>query len=130
MIEFSQTKTTGIEIYPLELVPAVTLTVEPAEIMVPEKHAAAPVKLFARVRYHGTQAAKVVSVGIDAPKGWNVQPVAPLDFREAGDQLVRYVIMPPAMLPAGAYPLHPYAKLGDETFRTSLEAIPTSPTRD
>ena len=34
------------------------------------------------------------------------------------------------MLPAGAYPLHPYAKLGDETFRTSLEAIPTLPTRD
>ena len=82
-IEFSQTKTTGIETYPLELVPAVTLTVEPAEMMVPEKHAAAPVKLFARVRYHGTQAAKV-SVGIDAPKGWNVQPVAPLDFTEAG----------------------------------------------
>ena len=28
------------------------------------------------------------------------------------------------------YPLHPYAKLGEETFRTSLEPIPTLPTRD
>ena len=128
-IEFYATKTTGIETYPLELVPAVTLTVEPSEIMVPAKHAAAPVKLFARVRYHGTQAAKV-SVGIDAPKGWTVQPVAPLDFTAPGDQLVRYVITPPALLAPGTYPLHPYAKLGDATFSTSLEAIPTLPTRD
>ncbi len=128
-IEYSATKTTGIETYPLELVPAVTLTVEPPEIMVPAKHTATPVKLLARVRYHGTQAAKV-SVGIDAPKGWNVQPIAPLDFTSAGDQLVRYVITPPATLSVGAYPLHPYAKLRDETFRTSLEAIPTLPTRD
>jgi LmbE family N-acetylglucosaminyl deacetylase len=128
-IEYYETKTTGIETYPLELVPAVTLTVEPPEIMVPAKHAAAPVKLLARVRYHGTQPAKV-SVGLDAPKGWNVQSIAPLDFTASGDQLVRYVITPPATLGPGAYPLHPYAKLGDETFRTSLEAIPTLPTRD
>ena len=48
--------------------PAVTLTVEPAEIMV-AGNAAAPVKLafLLRVRYHGTQAANVA--GIDAPKG-------------------------------------------------------------
>lgn len=128
-IEFYETKTTGIETYPLELTPAVSLTVEPPEIMVPAKHAAAPIKLFARVRYHGTQPAKV-SVGLDVPKGWNVQPIAPLDFTAPGDQLVRYVITPPAALAPGAYPLHPYAKLGDETFRASLEAIPTLPTRD
>ena len=67
---------------------------------------------------------------MDVPKGWTVQPIAPLDFTSAGDQLVRYVITPPAALSVGAYPLHPYAKLGDETFRTSLEAIPTLPTRD
>ncbi len=128
-IEFSETRTTGILTYSLQLVPAVTLTVEPPEIMVSAKHTATPVKLLARVRYHGTQAAKV-SVGVDVPKGWSVQPIAPLDFTEASDQLVRYVITPPAALSVGAYPLHPYAKLGDETFRTSLEAIPTLPTRD
>jgi len=43
---------------------------------------------------------------------------------------VRYAVTPPAGLGAGAYPLHPYAKLGDQTFRTSLEPIPTLPTRD
>ena len=50
--------TTGILTYPLELVPAVTITVEPKQIMVPEKRAANPVKLFARVRYHGTKNGK------------------------------------------------------------------------
>ena len=128
-VEFSETKTVRVETYPLTMVPAVTLTVEPRQVMVPVKRAAAPVKLLARVRYHGTQAAKV-SVGIDAPKGWTVQPIAPLDFSEPGDQLVRYVVMPPAGLREGSYPLHPYAQIGDQTFRTSLEAIPTLPTRD
>jgi LmbE family N-acetylglucosaminyl deacetylase len=128
-VEFSETNTTGIQTYPLEIVPAVTLTVDPPEIMIPAKHASAPFQLFARVRYHGSGAAKV-SIGLDAPQGWRVQPVVPLDFAGPGDQLVRYVIDPPATLGAGAYPIHPYAKLGDQTFRTSLEPIPTLPTRD
>ncbi|HXA56072.1 MAG TPA: PIG-L family deacetylase [Candidatus Acidoferrum sp.] len=128
-VEFSEAKTTKVEIDPLEMVPAVTLTAEQPEIMVSAKHASAPIKLFARVRYHGAQAAKV-SIGVDLPKGWSVQPIAPLDFSAAGDQLVRYVITPPASVDPGAYPLHPYAKIGDETFRTSLEPIPTLPSRD
>jgi LmbE family N-acetylglucosaminyl deacetylase len=128
-VDYSETKTVRIETFPIEIVPAVTLTVEPPEIMVPEKHSSAPIKLLARVRYHGDQAAKV-SIGLDAPKGWTVQPIAPLDFSEPGDQMVRYTITPPARLGAGAYALHPYAKLGDQTFRTSLEPIPTLPTRD
>jgi hypothetical protein len=113
----------------LELVPAVTLTVEPAQVMVPAKRAASPVELLARVRYHGSKPA-TVSAGLDAPEGWTVGTIAPLDFSAAGDQLIRYVVTPPAKIAPGAYALHPYAKLGDETFRTSLEPIPTLPTRD
>lgn len=128
-VEFSETKTVRIETYPLELTPPVTLTVSPPQIMVPTKHTSTPMKLFARVRYHGTKEAKV-SIGLDAPKGWTVQPIEPLDFTAPGDQLVRYVVTPPAALGTGAYALHPYAKLGDQTFRTSLEAIPTLPTRN
>ena len=121
--------TTGIETYTLELVPAVTLTVEPQQVMVPARHAATPAKLLARVRYHGAKAAKV-SVGLDVPKGWSAQSIAPLQFSAAGDQLIRFTVAPPADVVPGAYPLHPFARLGDETFRTSLEPIPTLPTRD
>src|SRR5271156_607113 len=124
--------TTGVQTYPLELVPAVTLTVEPKQVMAPEKRAAMPVKLFARVRYHGTAATKV-TVGLDAPKGWTVQiPIVegPLEFAKGGDRLIQFVVTAPAQTAAGAYTLHPYARIGEETFRTSLEPIPTLPTRN
>ena len=124
--------TTGIQTYPLELVPAVTLTVEPKQVMAPEKRAAMPVKLFARVRYHGTTATKV-TVGLEAPKGWTVQTPnvqGPLEFAKGGDRLIQFVVTAPAQTAAGAYTLHPFARIGEETFRTSLEPIPTLPTRN
>ena len=128
-VESSIAKTTGIETYPLELVPAVTLTVDPTQIMVPVKRSSAPVTLFARVRYHGTKPAKV-EAGLDTPQGWNAPAIQSLDFAGPGDQLIRYVVTPPPHMAPEAYPLHPYARLGDETFRTSVEPIPTLPTRD
>jgi hypothetical protein len=97
--------------------------------MVPEKKRAEPVTLFARVRYHGTQSAHV-DTGIDVPAGWKTETMAPLEFKAAGDQLLKFTITPPAHVPDGAYPLHPFAKMGDEIFRTSLQPIPTLPTRD
>jgi len=121
--------TTGIDTYPLELVPAVTLTVEEPQMIVPLKSAAEPKTLLARVRYHGTKPAKV-SVAMDVPSGWTAQQLAPLDFVSSGDQLIRFVVNPPASVAPGAYPLHPFAKLDGEAFRTSLEPIPTLPTRD
>jgi LmbE family N-acetylglucosaminyl deacetylase len=128
-VDSMEAKTTGILTYPLELVPAVTLTVEQPQIMVPAKRASDPVTLLARVRYHGANAAKV-SVGFDAPKEWTAQPVAPLDFSAPGDRLIRLTVKPTAGIAPGAYPLHPFAKLDNAVFRTSLEPIPTLPTRD
>lgn len=128
-VESSEAKTTEIDTYPLELVPAVTLTVEPSQVMIPLKRATAPFTLLARVRYHGT-AKTAVQVGIDAPQGWSAAPISRLDFPNAGDQLIRYVVTPPAKITPGAYPLHPYGRIGEQTFRTSLEVLPTLPTRD
>jgi LmbE family N-acetylglucosaminyl deacetylase len=128
-VESVETATTGIHTYSLELVPAVTLMVDPQHVMVPLERAVEPVKLLARVRYHGTQPAKV-AVGLDTPQGWTVQPIDPLDFKGSGDQLIRFVVTPPARPPAGAYDLKPHAKLGGKIFRTSLEPIPTLPTRN
>jgi hypothetical protein len=81
------------------------------------------------VRYHGARAANI-SVDLDTPKGWSAGKIPPLEFTGAGDQLIRFVVKPPAQISPGAYTLHPYARLGNETFRTSLEPIPTLPTRD
>jgi LmbE family N-acetylglucosaminyl deacetylase len=131
-VNSTEATTTGIQTYPLELVPAVTLTVEPKQVMAPQKQTAMPVKLFARVRYHGTAAAKV-DVGLEAPQGWTVQipnVEGPLKFAAAGDQLIQFVVTAPAQTAAGAYTLHPYARIGEETFRTSVEPIPTLSTRN
>jgi LmbE family N-acetylglucosaminyl deacetylase len=128
-VQSVEATTTGIHTYSLELVPAVTLTVDPQHVMVPLEHAAEPVKLLARVRYHGTKPAKV-EAGLDVPQGWSVAPVEPLDFKSAGDQLIRFVVTPPARPAMGAYDLKPHAKLGDKIFRTSLEPIPTLTTRN
>jgi LmbE family N-acetylglucosaminyl deacetylase len=130
-VESMKATTTGIETYPLELVPAVTLTPDPQQIIVHAERASQPVTLLTRVRYHGTKPAKV-SVGLDAPKGWQLQPVAPLDFSGAGDQLIRFSITPSANVAPRAYPLHPFAQFDGKSqkFTTSLEPIPSLPTRD
>jgi hypothetical protein len=43
---------------------------------------------------------------------------------------VQFVVTPPAGVPAGAYTLHPFARIGEEVFSTSLAPIPTLPTRN
>lgn len=128
-VESMEPTTTGVFTYPLELVPAVSLSVQDSEIMVPVKRASEQRTLVTRVRYHGQKPAKV-SVGIGLPAGWTSQPVAALDFASAGDQLIRFAVQPPANVEPGAYVLHPFASLNGETFRTSVEAIPNLPTRD
>lgn len=128
-VENSEAKTTDVETFPLELIPAVTLTVDPTEVMLPEKRTSEPFELLARVRYHGDKPAKV-AVGLGAPEGWSAKPVAPLDFSAPGNQLIKYVVQPPAKVALGPYPLHPFARLGGETFHTSVEPLPSLPTRD
>jgi LmbE family N-acetylglucosaminyl deacetylase len=124
-----QATSTEVLTYPLDLVPAVSLTVEPRQIMLPEKDLAKTIQLLARVRYHGTLPADVV-VGLDVPADWRVESVASLHFTEPRDQLARFVVTPPAHPTAGAYALKPYARLGASVFRESVEPIPTLPTRN
>ena len=119
---------TTVETMPLELVPAVTLSVDPEQVMLPANRKTKPFQLLTRVRYHGAKAAHV-TVGLDVPAGWSVERVAPLDFTGAGDRLVRFAVAPSANAPQAAYDLKPYARLDDESFRTSYEALPSLPSR-
>ena len=119
---------TNVETMPLELVPAVTLSVDPEQVMLPEKRKTKPFQLLTRVRYHGAKAAHV-TVGLDVPAGWSVERVSPLDFTGAGDRLVRFAVTPAANAPQAAYDLKPYARRDDESFRTSYEALPSLPSR-
>ena len=119
---------TTVETMPLEIVPAVTLTIDPDQIMLPTDRPKRAFELLARVSYHGSVKAHV-EPGVEAPRGWSVSPVAPIDFSEAGSRLARFTITPPANAAAGAYALKPYARLGARTFSTSYEALPDLPSR-
>ena len=119
---------TSVDTFPLTLVPAVTLTIEPKQVMEAESRAGAPIELLARVRYHATAAAKV-ALGVKAPDGWNVAPVSAVDFSAPGDQLVRFEVTPPAKLAAGTYSLKPFASIGAREFDVSVEPLPSLPTR-
>jgi len=60
---------TTVEDLPLELVPAVTLNVEPKQIVMRSQGPRNPIELQVRVRYYGTKPAKI-SLGLDVPSGW------------------------------------------------------------
>ena len=119
---------TSVDTFPLELVPAVTITLEPKQVMQREALDGQPIELLARVRYHATSSAKV-NLSLKAPEDWSVAPVAPLEFTEPGDQLVRFSATPPAKTAAGAYSLRAFGQIGDDSFSVSLEPLPSLPTR-
>ncbi|HLW82784.1 MAG TPA: PIG-L family deacetylase [Candidatus Acidoferrales bacterium] len=119
---------TTVETMPLALVPAVTISVDQQQIMLPVNRPARAFQLLERVSYHGTAPAHV-ELGVDAPRGWSISTVAPLDFSAAGDRLVRFTVTPPENAPEGAYELKPYARTGAGTFSTSYEALPDLPSR-
>jgi LmbE family N-acetylglucosaminyl deacetylase len=144
-VDSMKATTTGIDTYPLELIPDVTLTPDPQQIMVSAEWTSQPVTLLVRVRYHGMQPANV-TVKLGAPEGWQVREDAsqriwfatngaiPLHFSGAGDEWIRFNVTPSPNTVPGAYPLHPIAQIGRisgvEKFTTSLEPIPSLPTRD
>jgi LmbE family N-acetylglucosaminyl deacetylase len=119
---------TSVEVSPLELVPAVTLTVDPQQVILPENRASKDFQLLARVSYHGTSPARV-SLGLDLPQGWSATPVAPIDFPGPADRVARFEVTPAASAAEGAYQLEPYAQIGEEKFETSYEALPSLPSR-
>ncbi len=112
-VEALRATSTSFDELPVELAPAVSLTVEPAQMMLPLARArtGAPVDLLLRVRYHA-QAAGKVTVALELPKGWKTSAIEELDFQGPGDRLLPVRVFPPAGIPPGPYALRPFAKLG------------------
>jgi LmbE family N-acetylglucosaminyl deacetylase len=142
--EVTATRVTSVsaETRPVMLVPAVTLTVEPKElVLVSGESVKSEIRnqkqtereIVVRVRHYATAAEKI-TVGIDVPAGWSAPSPngagQTVEFTGAGDQLVRFIVKAPMKIAAGKYELKAYAKRADgEEFRTSLEPLVTLPTR-
>lgn len=124
---------------PPRVVPAYTLAVEPQQVV--EILAAAapkqrkPFDVLLRVHSFATQPGKV-SVGLDAPRGWNATAPVALNFSGVGDQYARLQVTPPLKLAAGNYKIAAHAQNSagrtpgskDPRFTLSLEPLPTLPT--
>lgn len=119
---------TRVDTLALTVVPAVTLALEPQQFVVAEGRPPKQLELLARVHSYSTAPAKV-KVGVDAPEGWRVDAPTPLEFSSPGDQLVRFVAVPPAKVAAGNYALKAWASRDGEKFGTSVEPLPSLPTQ-
>ena len=120
--------TTRIDTLPVIVAPAVTLTPDPRSLALGTNRAQKPFEVVVRVRYYGTAAAEV-PVTMDSSVGWKVSPPVKVKFEGAGDQLVKFTVTPPAKITPGEYPVGASAQIANTLYNTSLEPLPTLPTR-
>jgi LmbE family N-acetylglucosaminyl deacetylase len=95
-----------------------------------QKQVGQQIEVLARVHYYGTAAAEF-AVSVEAPAGWRNGAGQTVKFAAAGDQLVRLTVTPPAQPEPGNFALRAVAKRASDgaEFRTSLEPLPSLPTR-
>jgi LmbE family N-acetylglucosaminyl deacetylase len=114
----------------LRVVPAVSLTLEPEQFIVPEgrnaQDSAKPLDVLLRAHSY-SDAAQQVSIGLDVPSGWKISPPQDARLEPAGDALQRFVVTPPAGLASGTFELKAWAKRGTQEFRESLAPLPSLP---
>lgn len=119
---------TRVETVPLELVPAVTVSLEPKQFVVRQQQPPAEMELVARVHHYGTPEAEVLAE-LAVPPGWPAPAPVRLRFTGAGDGLARFLIRPPARPLPGSYQFAAHARLGDRIFSATVEPLPSLPAR-
>jgi LmbE family N-acetylglucosaminyl deacetylase len=119
---------TRVDRVPVRIVPAYTLKVEPQQALEVLGKPGKSFDVLLKVRSYATQPGKV-SVGIDPPDGFRATAPVELLFDGAGEKFAKVTVTPPDKLSAGKYTITAYARRGDEKFSTSLEPLPSLPTR-
>jgi LmbE family N-acetylglucosaminyl deacetylase len=127
-VVLTHASSTRVETLPIQMVPQVTLTLEPRQILVVAGRRGAPLEVVARVRYYGSKETEV-EVGMEAPQGWSAGGPVRLQFDGPGDQLARLEISLPRNAGPGSMVVPAFARMGTQTFRTSVEPLPTLPSR-
>jgi LmbE family N-acetylglucosaminyl deacetylase len=132
IVQAQRFTTTTVITEQLRVTPAVGLTLEPNEFLLAENPNAPgaahqPFEVLIRVHSYSS-AAQQINVGLDVPSGWHTSAAQPINLSTGGDELLRFTVTPSAKLPAGDYELKAWAKRGADTFRTSIEPLPSLPT--
>jgi LmbE family N-acetylglucosaminyl deacetylase len=119
------------------VVPPYALAAEPTQVIsvLAKPGPRKPFDVLLRIHSYATQPGKI-SVGLDAPRLWNVSTPVTLSFNGVGDQYARFKVMPPLRFPAGNYKISAHAhstadhtpSVKDPRFTLSLAPLPTMPT--
>jgi LmbE family N-acetylglucosaminyl deacetylase len=117
---------TQVEMLAVQIVPRVTLTLEPREILVPPTRRGGTQEEVVRVHYYGSAPAQM-EVEMTVPPGWPRVPPVPLKFEGPGDQLARLKIPVPQDAGAATLSFEAYAELGGQRYTESVEPLPTLP---
>jgi len=117
---------TTVTRFPVRLVPACTLTVEPSQVVAVLGQNRKPFDVLLRLHSYSTKPS-TVSVGLDVPDGIQASAPVEVQFDGIGDQYAKLTVTPPAKLAPGNFTITAYAKRGEEKFSTSLEPLPTMP---
>jgi LmbE family N-acetylglucosaminyl deacetylase len=126
-VTYVASTSTSVARVPLRIVPAYTVSVEPAQSIEVLSASRKPFDIFLRVHSYSAKPA-TISVGLDLPDGLTATPPVDVKFTGIGDQYVKLSVTPPAKLDPGNFAITAYARLGDEKFSTSLEPLPSMPT--
>lgn len=128
---FSQHATaTTVTTETLRVVPAVTLTLDPDQFVVPEGRnpleSAKPLTVL--IRAHSYSAAPLkASIGLDIPQGWKTTAPQNSDLEPSGDALLRFTVTPPAGLAAGNFSIKAWAKYDSQQSSTTIAPLPSLP---
>ncbi len=132
IVQAQRFTTTTVITEQLRVTPAVGLTLEPNEFLLaenPKAPGAAHQQFEVLIRVHSySSAAQQLNVGLDVPADWHTSAAQPTNLAAGADELLRFTVTPSARLPAGDYELKAWAKRGTDTFRTSIEPLPSLPT--
>jgi len=124
--------TTTVITEQLRVTPAVGLTLDPNEFLLAENPKAPgtahqPFEVLIRVHSYSSTTQQL-NVGLDVPADWHTSAAQPTNLAAGADELLRFTVTPSTKLPAGDYELKAWAKRGADTFRTSIEPLPSLPT--
>jgi LmbE family N-acetylglucosaminyl deacetylase len=128
---FSQHATaTTVTTETLRVVPAVTLTLDPDQFVVPEGRnpleSAKPLTVLIRAHSYSGAPLKA-SIGLDIPQGWKMTPAQTSDLEPSGDALLRFTVTPPAGLAAGNFSIKAWAKYDSQQSSTTIAPLPSLP---
>jgi len=123
----TEATSTTVARVPLRIVPAYTISVDPAQFVRPLLAPAEPLDVFLRIHSYSTKSA-TATVGVNAPDGFSASKPEDVSFTGIGDQYAKFRITPPGKASNGNFVFEAYAKRGDEKFSTSLSPLPSMPT--